>query len=407
MSQTTTAHGSHVNAEPLTTSIIAAAAPDLLRSHIDERITRIRPASTPLDQISRSVGARHAGSMKVDFYSVDTKPASTKVKATVSVNKLVKGTAVEFEVTDANVISPSETVLLSNISITDGGKKHTAVLYVTEVNGTSVKALPVIEDDNVTLAQIPAQTKVIRMGRGAGELDVQTSQYTAIPRKDYNYCQIFKAQVEESLISRLADKEVGWTFSDQEESAIIDMKLGMEKSYLLGNRSRLELPDGNQIMLTGGIWHQAGKEFGYSKGDLNEENLDKLMRKAFTGGCGSTKKVLLAGSGLISELSKQQKNRVVTDTQKKVVWGIDFDIITSKYGTLYVKLSEIFDLCGMENYGMVIDPDFITKYSHIPFQAERISFHKQGLRNTEGIVLTEASCLVLRYPDAHMRIVVE
>jgi len=65
----------------------------------------------------------------------------------------------------------------------------------------------------------------------------------------------------------------------------------------------------------------------------------------------------------------------------------------------------VFDLCGMEDYGMIVDPEYITKYSHVPFSAERISFHKQGVRNTEAVVLTEASCLVLRYPNAHMRIV--
>jgi hypothetical protein len=28
-----------------------------------------------------------------------------------------------------------------------------------------------------------------------------------------------------------------------------------------------------------------------------------------------------------------------------------------------------------------------------------------GQRNTEAVVLTEVSCLVLRYPDAHVRVI--
>ena len=75
----------------------------------------------------------------------------------------------------------------------------------------------------------------------------------------------------------------------------------------------------------------------------------------------------------------------------EVVWGIDFHRIVSKFGTLYVHHSEVFDLCGKENCGMVIDPEYITKYTHVPFSADRISFRKQGVRNTEGVVLTEAS----------------
>ena len=50
-----------INGTPVTTQITAQVSPSLLRSEIDERITKIRPSSTPLDQISRMAGARKAG----------------------------------------------------------------------------------------------------------------------------------------------------------------------------------------------------------------------------------------------------------------------------------------------------------------------------------------------------------
>ena len=66
------------------------------------------------------------------------------------------------------------------------------------------------------------------------------------------------AQIEESLLQRLSDKEVGWTFSDQEEAAILDMRMCMERSFLFGVKNKLTLTaDNKEIMLTGGIWHQA------------------------------------------------------------------------------------------------------------------------------------------------------
>jgi hypothetical protein len=58
------------------------------------------------------------------------------------------------------------------------------------------------------------------MGRAASELDVQSPQFEALPKKSRNLCQIFKMQVEQSTLQRLANKEVGWTMSDQEEAAI-------------------------------------------------------------------------------------------------------------------------------------------------------------------------------------------
>ena len=118
-----------------------------------------------------------------------------------------------------------------------------------------------------------------------------------------------------------------------------------------------------------------------------------LMRKAFTQGAGSTRKIMVAGSGLIEDLSKFDYTRTVSSGDTETIWGVNFNKIVSKFGTIYVAQCP-----------MAIDPEYLTKYSHQPFTADRISFRKQGVRNTEAIVLTEASCLILRYPDAHLRI---
>ncbi len=139
------------------------------------------------------------------------------------------------------------------------------------------------------------------MGRAARELDVQTSQYVALPRKNYNFCQIFKSQVEEGFYQRLSDKEVGWTFSDQEEVAIMDMRMGIEKSFLFGARARISLPDSqDEILFTGGIWNQTDRTFTYE--NMTEQGLTALSRAAFTGRSGSSRKVLIGGSGLIEAI---------------------------------------------------------------------------------------------------------
>jgi hypothetical protein len=41
----------------------------------------------------------------------------------------------------------------------------------------------------------------------------------------------------------------------------------------------------------------------------------------------------------------------------------------------------------------------------VPFRTERLNLRQAGVRNTDAIVITEASCLVLRYPASHLRIV--
>lgn len=132
-----------------------------------------------------------------------------------------------------------------------------------------------------------------------------------------------------------------------------------------------------------------------------------MMREAFTGNAGSKRKILIGGSGLIGRLNKLNYTKMVTSGESVVKWGIDFSELRSKFGTLYVLLSEVFDEVGMADNGMIIDPEYLQKYSHIPFSSESLDLKASGQRNVDALVLTEASCLVLRYPKAHMRIVMQ
>ena len=81
---TTTENGASVNNEVLTTAVSEQATPGLLRNAIDERIVKIRPMATPVDQLSRCAGARSCGSMKVDYYAVDVKAVSARLSAEIA-----------------------------------------------------------------------------------------------------------------------------------------------------------------------------------------------------------------------------------------------------------------------------------------------------------------------------------
>lgn len=411
------AGGRHVAAEPLTTDLTRELSPDLLLNEIDRRIVKIRPMATPIDQLSRWAGAKKAGSMIVDYYSVDTRPTVSKVtKEHTWDGDSMGNNVVQLKVENAEVFEPSETVLVKGVHgyEPDGQTEsnHDLVLYVVgkdkSAGSLSVIAVNGLKDGETEncVPTIPLDSVLVRMGRAASELDVQTAQFEALPKKAQNYCQIFKMQIEQSTLQRIANKEVGWTFSDQEEAAVYDMRLGMEKNYLFGVKARISDPEKNDtVLLTGGIWHQAGGEFTYKKGELNQNAVISMMRQAFTGNAGTKRKVLIGGSGLIVQLNQLDSTKVVMAGESIVKWGIDFSEMRSKFGRLYVLLSEVFDECGMENNGMIIDPEYLQKYSHIPFTTEQLNLKQAGVRNTDAIVLTEASCMTLRYPKAHLRIV--
>lgn len=390
---------------PVTTSVINTQSPDLLLSEVDRRIVRIRPMSTPIDQISRHAEARHAGSMTVDYYAVDAKPFATTVTDDIAASNATEAGEpldIVVKVAKPEIFDVSDTVLFPG-----AGDETTVTGYVTAVNKDSVTVRSTVVGATgiATFPAIAADSEIVRMGRAAGELDVQTPQFQALPTKKSNYCQIFKSQVEISTLVKLANKEAGWTLSDQEEAAIIDMRQGMERNFLFGNRMRLKLNGDDEVLLTGGIWHQAGGEFNFMEDDLNNDTMIAICRKAFSGSTGSSRKLLIGGTGFIEQLHKLEAHRNIGASETVTKWGLDFTEYVSKFGTLYILASETFDQCGHVNDALIIDPEYLTKYSHIPMSTEKLDLRSSGQRNTDAVVITEASCLVLRYPSAHLRIV--
>ncbi len=411
MSTINTENGAFIADEPLTTTITSQAAPGLLRNAIDERIVKIRPMATPLDQISRCAGAKACNSLKVDFYAVDFKAIETATTRTVTGNSTQgdkDNPCVLLPVSDARIFSESDTVLIPDVRVGD----QELTLYVAEVTAVNtLMAVPLnsaYDGSAFDFGEIPSGSKVIRMGRAAAELDVQSPQFMALPRKSSNNCQIFKMQIEQSTFQKLADKEVNWSFSDQEEAAIVDMRLGMEKNFLFGTNRVITNPRTQaEIYLTGGIWNQTDHDVYYDEDTVFDDAwFVQLTHDAFTGtAAGSARKILIAGTSLMAKLSKYTCAKTIDASKSLVRYGIEFHEIRTNFGSLYCVTSEIFDQCGHADDGIIIDPECLTKYVNIPFRADTLDLRTSGQRNSDAVVLTEASCLVLRHPRTHVRVI--
>lgn len=412
--------GKIVSGAPLTTEITRGESEDLLLNEVDKRITRIRPMATPIDQLSRHAGARRSGSMVVDYYSVDVKPTKATLAEAYTEPGAGSATAsaqkVQITTDNNDIFEPSETILVQGVKgYESDGKtpsKADLVLYISskeESGELNVYAVNGKTIGNITgcVPSIEQGTPLIRMGRAATELDVQTAQFEALPVKDQNFCQIFKMQIEQSTFQKIANKEVEWDFSDSEEAAIYDMRLGMEKTFMFGVKRRLyDSKKKEEVSFTGGIWWQAGKEYTFDpEKELTEEDLIDIMKESFTGNGGNKRKILIGGSDFIGRINKLDVNKVVSAEDDFVKWGIDFSEVRSKFGRLFVLYSEVFDECGMSDYGFIFDPEYLSKWSHVPFDRQVLDLKGAGVRNTDAVVLTEASCLTLRYPAAHMRII--
>ncbi len=392
------AGGTYVSGVPLTTETVESAGSTLLTNAIDAAIVKVRPMATPLDQISRMGHTRPVDSMEVDYYTVDTRADRDTV---ISCSKARDVEGAQGDVYAVSVEHPSRFEPSDTFTMLDN--PGAAVYYVIEkrTDGTLIVA---VQGDT---SQLPVEGAVIvRMGRAATQLDVQTPQFACLPQKGTNYCQIFKMQVEQSVVMKLSHKEIGWDFSDQQEAAVYDMRLGMEKQFLFGVKSKVYDPvKAETVTMTGGVWRQAGREINVDLKNFGTDQLVDMLRATFAENSGSRRKVLMAGSDLIAALNKIEHTHVITARDQVTVWGIDFSELQSKFGKLYVVYSDIFDVMGMPGNGLIVDPEYIQKHVFIPFNAETLDLRGSGQRNTEALVMTEASCLTLRYPEAHARII--
>ncbi len=115
------AGGKHVVDGPLTTDLARAGSPELLLNEIDRQIVKIRPMATPIDQLSRCAGSKHAGSMVVDYYNVDTKATSATVTRTYTEPSTTEAAAttdavkVKLSTSDDEIFDVSDTILVKGV----------------------------------------------------------------------------------------------------------------------------------------------------------------------------------------------------------------------------------------------------------------------------------------------------
>lgn len=397
-------------------------------SDVDQRIVKIRPMATPIDQISRYAKASSSNSFEVKYYSVGTR--EVKCITTKDVAEMTSGASTSLPVNDLNMFTLDDTIRVVGVkAITkEDGTAYTdedsnvpdLVLCVCGKDSTTnlptVYAVNGKKDDStkqtILVPAIPAGTTLVRMGKACGELDVQTGRFNNIPMPEIQYCQNFMIQVEQSTFDKIAAKEVNWGFSDVEEDGIYDMRLAMENSYLFGDKRVIKhiSKDGQQTWFTGGIWYQAGKDIEVGEWDsdkgcavITDENLVDITKDLFVGtGIGNKRKILLCGSDMLSAFSKIKSDKFrLKDTVD--VWNLKFKSWDTDFGEVLTIHHELFDVNGMSDYGFALDPEYLSKKTHVNWARNVLDLQKAGLRATDAVVIQEVSCIYLRYANAHAR----
>ena len=401
--------------------------PEFYTKDIDKRIIKIRPMATPVDQISRYAKAQPCDSFEVKYYSVGTRPISCTT--TDDIEAQVSGASVELKVDDANMFTLDDTIRVVGVKgkyndkgvAYDPDDENTPDLVLCVCGRNDSTSMPVVyavngnkasDGQTIFVPAIPSGTTLVRMGKACGELDVQTGRFNNIPMPEIQYCQNFMIQVEQSTFDKIAAKEVDWSFSDIEEDGIYDMRLAQENTFIWGvkNVIRHTTKDGMNTWFTGGIWWMAGKDIEVGHWDSNkqcavisDEELVDISKDLFVGtGIGNKRKILLCGSDMLAAFSKIKSEKFrLKDTVE--VWNLKFKSWETDFGEILTIHHELFDLNGMSDCGFAMDPEYLTKKTHVSWSRNILDLKKAGIRNTNAVVIQEVVCLYLRYAKAHAR----
>lgn len=417
----------------VTTSSTDAASPGLNREDISKSVTEMLPSRTPLDTIMRNVKRRSvARSQKIGYYQASYKPINDKLDnsatgtgasvgaATSSYTySSTEATKIFIQVMNPDIWRAHDTLLMRDLILpgekgaskigATGTHKEDVMFYVSSKSGYVLELIPIngVQSKSSTSIVTPnftAMTELVRMGQAKSELSLSTEPFAIYPQLNWQYCQNFMAQIEESTFQRLTEKEVNWGFSNFEAVNILSMKMEMEISMLFGQAGEYQLGN-DHTYFTRGITRDIENILEY--GTANDKTISKndynsWLKEVFDGNNGSTTRVLFAGSGLIKALSQiDEFDKSINSVTKDISLGVDVRRINTYFGTLDIIMAPLFKEVGWENNGLILDLEHIAKHEFVPLSVTELDLKKSGQKNADARVIQEVSALTLRYPDCH------
>ena len=429
---------------------------DYYVAHVNPTVVEMKLESCPIDQILRaSKRMTPIDSNIIYYYSIGQRPIKTKL--TEKVSKTTSGGSVTFKVENPTVFGIGDIIMVNGMlgyddNGTDRSKMIPLQLRVTSVDNDgnpTCYALNGKKNNSRGNRDIPEDiaigTVVMRLGRAAGEKEVETGSYFSMPDKSFQYCQRFIMQVEESLIDRMMKTQVQWDFTRQEKMAMDDMRQGQELSGLFGYRSQSNGgKDVGLVYTMGGIFWEAGKDLQIGhwepkmqkndKGDLvpvtikvkvtssdaetevvkqvyeyviSEKELTQFIAAMLKGAGNSSRTKLLFVDNLIYQAfaNLRSNKRIITQTEKDYQgWKLDFEKFESMGTKILIYRHDAFNSWGMDGRAFCLDARYLDKYVFGTWTRNEFNAKDLLIRNTAGVVMEEYSCWVLTFPDAHARV---
>lgn len=399
--------------ETVTTTVVDAASPRLLRPEISQLITKIRPDIFPLDTILREVGnVGKCDSREFKFYSSDVRGVQDTVTATKA---QADALTMEIEVQNIHIWTIDDIAffpeVLNNSSVPIRAQvlevnTSTLVLTVGALNGVgdagagSGDYMPTVTEDKT----------LTRIGNAKDELAAQNTPYANLPSDTYNYVQIFMCQVEESFVNRQHNKEVEFNINDYRTDAIYDMRRSGELAMIYGypKKDYWDPISNKRKDMLGGALHFITKTIAYFH-DVTGTNatFNSWARQIFTGNNGSYQRLVFCGNRLVEWLMNVPSiQKQLLANKSEIIAGIKFKVIETYFGDLLIRRHQSFDdVTGFTYNGLVLDLENVERRFREPTHTTELTLDKTGVRRVNATRIIEAWTMAWRNPATHCWIV--
>lgn len=419
---------------------------DFYLTQVNKRIVEMKMESCPIDQILRAQNrVNKSDSVRVEYYAVGQRPIASTLTAGVNNGAATAtGAATLLTVANPSAFDNMDVIMFPTIMgyKPDGVTRETKIplqVRVVGMSGQQPQVIAINGKKNASAnnrwdlpAGLVAGTKMLRLGRAAGEKDVETASYYELPEASIQYCQRYIMQCEQSIIERMSAKKVDWTFSRQERSAMDDMRGGIERSGLFGARNITRYGTSGNIYTTGGIFWEAGKdiEIGHWAPKLDEagnqvtvkvgeqvknvyeyviseKELTAFVAAAIKNAGNASRTKLLFVDNLIYQAfaNLRSNKRIITSTEQNYQnWGLDFESFSVMGTKILIYRHDSFNYMGMDGTAFLLDTRYLEKWVFGNWSRKEYDLKELFIRNSNAVVMEEFSCWTLYYPNAHARV---
>ena len=388
--------------EPVTTETDKA---DVLKPNIAKNITKMHPDKYPFDTILREMGiVVPVKAWKTEYFEVDTRPLEDTLKTALLATGTTSAAWTTFNI-EPNALfmwNVDDNVLVQGVN---GSDAKDLVLHVVAITTTAltVIALNGIGDNGADIPALSAGVGLTRIGNAKEETASQTTPYAVLPNKNYNYCQIHMAQVEQSLYDKLHDKWVNWDLNEFRSEALWDMRGQMEFTSLFGARKYAYDPVLKKYKyFAGGALRYITNVISKAATGFDNAAFVDIAKTIFNNNNGSETRIIFAGSGARATMSKSPSvMKQMEQRDVEVVWGVKFNRIETDFGTLLVKHHPLLNRIGWTNNAFVLDMNNVEKHIFKGMETNSIDFNESGQRKTNADIIDEAFCTVYKNPNTH------